>query len=245
LKTLIVDDEPIARDILRELVEATPGLEIAGEATNGTEAAEKILQLKPDLVFLDLEMPGQNGLTVARSLRGGTPVVIFVTAYDQHALAAFEVGAVDYLLKPVRRERFLKAVEKARVQLRALGAAPPAATPDPPALLPAARKIPGKRGSDIYLLDPSEIIAFEADGELVHIITPTQRYLSENTLKALDEKLDPLRFRRIHRKTIINTDQIRKISPLSSKRWLLKMANGYEATVSKRMAGAIREQSRS
>jgi len=246
VKTLIVDDEPIARDILRELIEGTPGLEIVGEATNGTEAAEKILQLKPDLVFLDLEMPGQNGLTVARSLRGGTPVVIFVTAYDQHALAAFEVGAVDYLLKPVRRERFVKAVEKARVQLRALGAEPAATpVPEPASVHPAARKIPGKRGSDIYLLDPAEIIAFEADGELVHIITPTQRYLSENTLKALDEKLDPLRFRRIHRKTIINTDQIRKISPLSSKRWLLKMANGYEATVSKRMAGAIREQSRS
>ncbi len=242
MKILIVDDEPIARDILRELVETTPDLEIIGEASNGTEASEKILHLKPDVVLLDLEMPGQNGLSVARSLRGGLPVVVFVTAYDQHALAAFEIGAIDYLLKPVRRERFLRAVDKARLQVKALA---PATAPAPLTVQPAARKIPGRRGSDIYLLDPAEIIAFEADGELVHIITPTQRYLSENTLKALDEKLDPLRFRRIHRKTIINTDQIRKISPLSSKRWLLKMANGYEATVSKRMAGSIREQSRS
>ena len=136
------------------------------------------------------------------------------------------------------------SVDKARLQLKAVAPSPVVAS-EASGVHPAARKIPGKRGNDIYLLDPSEIIAFEADGELVHIITPTQRYLSENTLKALDEKLDPLRFRRIHRKTIINTDQIRKISPLSSKRWLLKMANGYEATVSKRMAGSIREQSRS
>ncbi|MEO8027680.1 MAG: LytTR family DNA-binding domain-containing protein [Bryobacteraceae bacterium] len=242
MKTLIVDDEPIAREVLREHIESSAGLEIVGEAVNGPEAAEKILSLRPDLVFMDLEMPGQNGLSVARSLRGGAPVIVFVTAYEQHALAAFEVGAVDYLLKPIRRERFLRAVDKARQQLAGLSTPQ---KPEPAAVHPASRKIPGKRGSDIYLLDPAEIVAFEADGELVHIITPTQRYLSENTLKALEEKLDPLRFRRIHRKTIINTDQIRKISPLSSKRWLLRMANGYEATVSKRMAGAIREQSRS
>lgn len=237
MKTLIVDDEPIAREILREHIESAPDLEIVGEAATGDEASEKILELRPDLVFLDMEMPGQNGLAVARSLRRGVPVVIFVTAYEEHALAAFEVGAIDYLLKPIRRERFLRAVEKARNQYSATAPV----RVEPATVQPAGRKVPGKLGSDIYLLDPAEIIAFEAEGELVHIITATQSYLSENTLKALEEKLDPLRFRRIHRRTIINTDQIRRISPLSSKRWLLKMANGYEATVSKRMAGAIRE----
>jgi DNA-binding LytR/AlgR family response regulator len=242
VRTLIVDDEPIAREILREHVESVTGLEIVGEAATGDEAAEKILTLRPDLVFLDLEMPGRNGMNVARSLRGGSPIVIFVTAYEQHALAAFEVGAIDYLLKPVRRERFLRAVDKARVQFAAHAPALPPPEPHVPAVL---RKIAGKRGNDIYLLDPSEIVAFEAEGELVHIITTGQKYLSEYTLKVLEEKLDPLQFRRIHRKTIINTDQIRRISPLSSKRWLLKMANGYEATVSKRMAGTIRERTRS
>ena len=95
----------------------------------------------------------------------------------------------------------------------------------------------------MYLLDPSEIIAFQAEGELVHLIAATQRYLSDLTLKALDEKLDA-RFRRVHRRTIINTDHIRRISPLSSKRWLLKMSNGFEAVVSKRLATSIREQGR-
>jgi DNA-binding LytR/AlgR family response regulator len=235
LRVLIADDEPIARQVLREHVEAIPGLEVAGEAATGTEALQRILDLKPDLVLLDLQMPELDGLATVRSLRGDrAPLIIFVTAHEQHALDAFEVGAVDYLLKPVRRERLEKAVEKARRQGR-VAAAPPAA----PQTL---RKIVGRRGTDMYLLDPGEIVAFEAEGELVHIILAGQRYLSEYSLKALEERLDNPRFRRIHRRTIINTDHIRKISPLSSKRWLLKMSNGFEAVVSKRLASSIREQ---
>ena len=96
----------------------------------------------------------------------------------------------------------------------------------------------------MYLLDPTEIVAFQAEGELVHLITTTQRYLSDHSLKALEEKLDASRFRRIHRRTIINTDHIRRISPMSSKRWMLKMSNGFEAIVSKRLAKSMREQSK-
>jgi DNA-binding LytR/AlgR family response regulator len=233
VKVLIADDEPIARQVLREHVESIPGLELAGEASTGAEAIQQILRLKPDLVLLDLQMPELDGLAAVRSLQGRrTPLVIFVTAHDNHALEAFDVGAVDYLLKPVRKERLEQAVEKARRQ------APPAAAP---AVL---RKIVGRRGSDRHLLDPSEIVAFQAEGELVHIVTAAQRYLSDDSLKTLEEKLERPRFRRVHRATIINTDHIRTISPLSSKRWLLKMSNGLEAVVSKRLAGAIREQER-
>jgi two-component system, LytTR family, response regulator len=235
LRVLIADDEPIARDILREHVEAIAGLEFAGEASNGTEAISRIFDLRPDVVLLDLQMPELDGLSVVRSLSGErSPLIIFVTAYAQHAVAAFEVGAIDYLLKPVRRERLEKAIEKARRQIK------------PPANLPGEtpRKIVGRRGSDLYLLDPAEIVAFQAEGELVHIVTTAQRYLSDHSLKALQEKLEPKRFRRIHRSTIINTDHIRKISPLSSKRWLLKMSNNFEAVVSKRLASAIREDTR-
>jgi DNA-binding LytR/AlgR family response regulator len=210
-------------------------LELAGEASTGAEAISRIFDLRPDLVLLDLQMPELDGLSVVRSLSGDrTPLIIFVTAYENHALAAFEVGAIDYLLKPVRRERLEKAIEKARRQLKP----PPAAPSD------TLRKIVGRRGSDLYLLDPAEIVAFQAEGELVHIITTTQRYLSDHSLKALEEKLEPKRFRRIHRSTIINTDHIRKISPLSSKRWMLKMSNSFEAVVSKRLASAIREDTR-
>jgi DNA-binding LytR/AlgR family response regulator len=235
---LIADDEPIARQILREHVDAIPGLEFAGEASTGAEAISRIFDLRPDLVLLDLQMPELDGLSVVRSLSGERlPLIIFVTAYENHALAAFEVGAIDYLLKPVRRERLEKAIEKARRQLKP--AAPAAATPSE-----TLRKLVGRRGTDLYLLDPAEIVAFQADGELVHIVTTTHRYLSDHSLKALADKLEQTRFRRIHRSTIINTDHIRKISPLSSKRWLLKMSNNFEAVVSKRLASAIREDTR-
>jgi DNA-binding LytR/AlgR family response regulator len=238
MRVLIADDEPIARQVLREHVESIPGLVLAGEASTGAEALQRILELKPDLVLLDLQMPELDGLSAVRSLRGESkPLIIFVTAHERHALEAFEVGAVDYLLKPIRRERLERAVEKARRQaLPAKGTAAPA-----PAAL---RKIVGRRGSDMYLLDPAEIVAFQAEGELVHIVTAAQRYLSDHSLKALEEKLEHPRFRRVHRGTIINTDHIRKISPLSSKRWLLKMSNGFEAVVSKRLASSIREHGR-
>lgn len=236
MKILIADDEPVAREVLRGELEFLPGVEIVGEAAHGEEAVEKILALRPDVVLLDYEMPGRNGLDVVASLGLRAPLVIFVTAYQEHALAAFEVGALDYLLKPIRRERLEQALEKARLRLAA--AAPP---PDP-GVLP--KKIVGRRGPDLYLLDPDDIIAFEADGELVHVITAQQKFLCDYTLKALEEKLPPGQFRRIHRKTIINTGHIRRISPLSSKRWLLRMSNGYEAVVSKRLGGAIREQTR-
>jgi DNA-binding LytR/AlgR family response regulator len=231
LKILIADDEPIARQVLREHIESIPALEIAGEAGTGAETLACIFELKPDIVLLDLQMPELGGLGVVRSLRGsGSPAVIFVTAYEKHALEAFEVGAIDYLLKPVRRERLEKAIAKAARQLQA---APRAA--------PTLHKVVGRRGRDMYLLDPSEIVAFQAEGDLVHIVTGEERYLSDHSLKELLEQLDPRSFRRIHRATIINADHIRRISPLSSKRWLLKMSNGYEAVVSKRLGKSIRE----
>jgi len=232
LRILIADDEPIARLILREHIESIPSLEVAGEASTGAEALAQILQHRPDIVLLDLQMPELDGLGVVRALRGDRrPVIIFVTAHEQHALEAFDVGAIDYLLKPVRRERLEKAILKAQRQLKS--ALPEVELP---------RKIVGRRGSDLYLLDASEIVAFQAEGELVHIISTAQRYLAEHSLKVLEEKLDPTCFRRIHRRTIINANHIRRISPLSSKRWLLKMSNGFEAVVSKRLAKSIREQ---
>lgn len=235
MRILIADDEPIAREILREHIDSIAGLEFAGEASTGAEAISRIFDLRPDVVLLDLQMPELDGLSVVRSLAGErTPLIIFVTAFENHALAAFEVGAIDYLLKPVRRERLEKAIEKARRQLKPASSTAPSETP---------RKIVGRRGSDLYPLDPAQIVAFQAEGELVHIITTGQRYLSEHSLKALEGKLEK-RFRRIHRGTIINTDHIRKISPLSSKRWLLKMSNNFEAVVSKRLASAIREDTR-
>ncbi len=234
MRVLIADDEPVAREVLREHASSIPGLDVVGEAATGAETMQQIFELSPDLVLLDLQMPELDGLSVVKALQGKRmPMIVFVTAYENHALEAFDVGAVDYLLKPVRKERLLKAVERAREKA---GRAVPAASD-------AMRKIVARKGQDLYPLDPAEIVAFYAEGALVHVVTGTQRYLSDLPLKALEPKLDPARFRRIRRSTIINTDHIRKISPLSSKRWLLKMSNGMEAVVSKRLASAIRHAS--
>src|SRR5262249_40091042 len=163
---------------------------IVGEAGSGQEAIAEIIQLEPDLVFLDLEMPELNGFAVLRSLKPeNIPLVIFVTAYNQHALEAFNVGALDYLLKPLREDRITPALQKARAQLtgkkntahKKLSAHP--------------RRIVGKSGNDLHLLQPSEVVAFVAEGEIVHIVTTTRRYESAHSLKALEEKLDHPQFR--------------------------------------------------
>ncbi|QOY85795.1 LytR/AlgR family response regulator transcription factor [Paludibaculum fermentans] len=241
MNVLIVDDEPIARQILRELLEEHPGVNLAGEASTGLEAVEQIARLHPDVVLLDLQMPGLDGFSVARTLRGDSlPIVIFVTAFETHALQAFDTGAVDYLLKPVRKERLTAALEKARTQIAGLKSEPP---PPPPVTEPL-RRILGRLGSDLHMLNPGDVIAFQADGDTVQIITAQGRYYADHSLRTLEAKLPPPQFRRIHRGTIINTDHIRKISPLTSKRWLLKMSNGLEAIVSKRMAGVIRDATR-
>lgn len=235
MKALIADDEPIARRTLRELLEDQAEVEVAGEAANGTETLEQIRKLQPELVFLDLQMPELDGFGVVRSLRGETlPLIICVTAYSEHALEAFDTGAVDYLLKPVRPERLEAAIGKAGAQLAGARSAIPAAAKPP-------HRIVGRRGSDLHLFEPSEVIAFEADREVVYLRTAQARFYANHNLKELEQRLPSPPFRRVHRKTIINCDHIRRISPLSSKRWQLTMSNGMEVVVSKRMTGALRK----
>jgi DNA-binding LytR/AlgR family response regulator len=238
MRALIADDEPVARQVLREMLEEIPGLVIAGEAATGNETMEAIARIEPDLLFLDLHMPGLDGLSVVRSLRGqALPLVIYVTAFEQHALDAFETGAVDYLLKPVREERLRAAVEKARAQLAGIRSRQDAA-PHP---AQAPRKIAGRSGADLHLLDLGDVVGFVAQGEVVTIIAAQGRFRAGHSLRELEQRLPSPPFRRISRSAIVNTDHIRRISPLSSKRWLLVMSNGMEAVVSRRMAGVIRE----
>ena len=242
MKVLIVDDEPIARQVVREHLEDLGGIEIVGEASTGAEALIRIEESDPDVLLLDLQLPEIGGLALARMLRPQRrPLSVYITAFDKHALDAFETGAVDYLLKPIRRDRLAAALETARTQLAGVKAqtSKPAAAPAAP-----MKKLAGRLGTDLHLFDPSEVIAFEADGDIVYLLTAKGRYYANYSLKALEERLDPARFRRIHRKTIVNADHVRKISPLSSKRWMLKMSNGLEFTVSKRMAGLIRGDAR-
>ena len=247
IKSLIVDDEPIARQVLREELDQIPDVEIVGEAEHGEEALRKIASLEPDVVFLDLQMPGMGGFEVIRKLEGGKlPIVVIVTAYDQHAIQAFEAGAIDYLLKPVTEARLGKALDRVR-QLYgkrleiAESLAELAATPAEPRATPAPRKIVGRKGEEYFLLDIEEVLAFQADGELVWIITGQRRFLATQPLRSLEERLKDQPFRRVHRNAMVNLNHVRKMSSMSSQRWLLTLDNGLELIVSKRQAHGIRD----
>jgi two-component system, LytTR family, response regulator len=245
LRTLIADDEPVARQVLREELESIEDVVIIGEAEDGGAALEQIAAERPDLVLLDLQMPVLSGLQVVNQLRQGErmPVIIIVTAYDQHALEAFEAGAIDYLLKPIRQERLAEAIQRARrmsdhevferiARLQELSH---------PAVGPVTRRIIGKIGAEYFLLPADEIYAFQAEGDLVWILTAKRKYLATQTLKALEERLRPGSFRRIHRNALVNLAHVRKMSALSSQRWLITMSNDKEFIASKRQARSVRE----
>lgn len=243
LKTLIVDDEPVARAALREELESITGIEVIGEAGNGPEALGAIAKKAPDLVLLDLQMPGMGGLEVVGNLRQGShlPVIVIVTAYDKYALRAFDAGAIDYLLKPVRRERLLEAVERAK-RIRGCEAAERLARfqekLDSSSLRPS--RIVGRVDEDYFLLNSDEIYAFQAEGDIVWIITARKKYVATLTLKALEKRLGTSCFRRIHRNALVNMDHVRKMSALSSQRWLITLSNNQEFIASKRLARRIR-----
>jgi DNA-binding LytR/AlgR family response regulator len=246
ITTLIVDDEPVARRLLREELENFDDIHIVGQASNGREALQQIDKSKPEIVFLDLQMPVMSGFEVARAIGGSKlPVIIIVTAFDQHAIQAFEAGAVDYLLKPVAEDRLRKSVERARMLLGhpgeiadRLATIASVATPEQPAI---SRKIVGRSGEDYILLDAHEVLAFQAERELVWIITAKQRLLATQTLRTLEDRLDGAQFRRVHRNAIVNVNHVRKLTALSSQRWYLTLTNSLQVVVSKRQAHKIRQ----
>jgi two-component system LytT family response regulator len=247
LKTLIVDDEPIARQVLREQLETFPEVEIIGEAADGAEALRTIRREEPDLVFLDLQMPVMGGFEVVRALGAGpVPTIVIVTAYDEHAIKAFEAGAVDYLLKPVSEARLRKAVTRAaslrnRPEGRAEQVAQIAnAAPVLPALF-GSRKIVGRSDGEFVLLDADEVLAFQAEAELVWIITAKQRLLADQPLYAIQQRFQGTEFQRVHRNAIVNINHVRKISTLTSERWLITLSNSLQVVASKRQARSIRQ----
>lgn len=245
VRTLIADDEQIARQVLREELELLPEVTVVGEAADGLEALQQIVDLRPDLVFLDLQMPGMGGFEMVRNLSGSRlPVIIIVTAFHQHAIEAFEAGAIDYLLKPVGEARLRKALDRAKTMLgkpleiaqnlAKIAAATGGSTP------PALRKLVGRVGRDYYLLDIDEVLALQAEGELLWIVTLKHRYLANQTLRALEALLQPSTFQRVHRNAIVNINHVRKISVLASHRWMLTLSNDVQLVVSKRQAHSIR-----
>ncbi|HXN36221.1 MAG TPA: LytTR family DNA-binding domain-containing protein [Opitutaceae bacterium] len=217
IRTLIADDEPLARRGVRLLLERDSGIEVVGEATGGAEAADLIKRLRPDLVFLDVQMVGCDGFeTLRRVGPEAAPVVVFVTAYDEYALRAFEFNAVDYLLKPYDDTRFASALDRARglVMLRRQDVVDNRLA----RLLShldgaAADRILVKSSGEIIFLKMNEIDWVEAEGDYVKFHVGGRSHMMRGTMAALEARLDPVRFIRIHRSTIVNVDRLRKLSP--------------------------------
>jgi DNA-binding LytR/AlgR family response regulator len=245
MRALIVDDEPMARRVLREELELLPEVRVVGEASDGREALQTIAKLQPDVVFLDLQMPAMSGFEVVRNLTGpALAVIVIVTAFDEHAVEAFEAGAIDYLLKPVDEVRLRMSVERVRHLLGRpndiAASVNKIASAQPPGVSPS-RKIVGRNGDEYFLLAMDDVLAFQAERELVWIITSKRRVLATQSLRAVEARLADTQFQRVHRSTIVNVSHIREMSRLSSQRWLITLSNALQVVVSKRQAHNIRK----
>ncbi len=241
-KVIIIDDETPARELIKEYLSGHKEWVVIGECNNGVDGLKLINEFTPDLVFLDIQMPGMTGFQVLEHLEE-VPQIIFSTAYDQYALEAFEVNATDYLLKPYTRQRFEKALEKVQGneenymdQLRRL-----AESLQPEVPKSFTPKLFVQTGNKLKALNTEEIIWLEADKDYTWLVTAEKRYLSSYGLGQLEEKLDPETFLRVHRSSVININYIQEIEKHPSSYDIL-MKNGDSVRVSRSYLEAIRKR---
>jgi two-component system LytT family response regulator len=239
LRVLIVDDEELGRRVLRTLLAHEEGVEIVGEARSAPEAEQQIAERQPDLVFMDIEIPGGSGIEVLRNVRGPLPYVIFVTAHPEFALPAFELQAVDYLVKPVQRARFAGSLLRARqriVERRVAGLAM--------SIAGAARILNGAHGEDpapaprypahltirvrrrLLSVDTAEITWIQGASQYSRVHAKAAEYLLSRTLASLETELDPRRFFRIHRSAIVNAAHVREVRSSGDGRYTVHLQNG-------------------
>lgn len=237
LRCIVVDDEPPARKRVRELLKQASEIELVGEARNGIEAVELIDSLRPDVVFLDVQMPELDGFGVLAELDTPPPAVVFVTAYDAYALKAFEVHALDYLLKPFDRERFEAALDRARA---VVGQHHGSTDPRLLALLGDLTnrgkwlsRIAVKSGGRIRLVDVADVEWVEASGNYLRLNAEGARHLIRDTMQGLEARLDPDQFTRIHRSTMINIGRVKELAPSSHGDYTVTMQSGQRLTLSR------------
>jgi two-component system LytT family response regulator len=239
IRAVIVDDEDLARQVVRELLGTHPEVEIAAECANGFEAVKAVTELKPDLLFLDIQMPKLDGFEVLE-LIGTEMAIIFATAYDQHALRAFEVHAVDYLLKPFGRDRFEAALARAKQQLG--GKLPPAAELKSATRSPGeyAERIVVRDGTKVHIIPIAKLDYAEAQDDYVALASEGKKHLKQQTISALESSLDPQRFLRIHRSYILNLERVARIEPYGKDTHLAILNDGTRLPVSRAGYGRLR-----
>lgn len=242
MRALLVDDEDLARKVLRELLAAHPEVEIVGEANNGFAAVKMVEEVAPDLLFLDIQMPKLSGFEVLE-LVGDRVAVIFVTAYDEFALKAFEVHAIDYLLKPVEPARLAEALARAQRRLVA-------SEPKPSALALAADARPPGRPVErvlireegrVHVLQAAKIDFVEAKDDYLSIASAGKRFLKQQTMAELEAQLDPARFVRIHRSYLLNLDRIARLELYAKDSWIVILQDGVKLPVSRSGHARLKE----
>jgi two-component system LytT family response regulator len=234
MRALIVDDERLARKELMKLLEEHPSVEVVGEATNADEADKMIEELNPDLLFLDIQMPGQTGFQLLESL-DSVPLVVFTTAYDEFALKAFEVNALDYLLKPITAERLSEAVHKIHEKERMK------AGRAHDKKLGLEDQVFVKDGDRCWFVSLANIRLFESDGNYIKVYFDTNRPMIHKSLNALDEKLDERAFFRASRKHVVNLSWVEGIEPWFNGGLMVKLRGGDKVEVSRRQAAKFKD----
>jgi two-component system LytT family response regulator len=235
LTAVVVDDEAPARMLLREYLAAEPGVSVVAECANGFEAVKAVTEYKPDLLFLDIQMPKLDGFEVLELLSGALDrtAVIFATAHDEFALRAFEVHAVDYLLKPYSQERFREAVARARARLGEASAAPPKALADEARRTRSLERVLIRDGAHVHVLSLDQIDYVEAQDDYIAFHAGGKSHLKEQTLSDLESSLDPARFVRIHRSYIVALDRIARVELYAKDSRVAILRDGTRLPVSR------------
>ena len=245
IRTLIVDDEPLARARVLALLKAEEDVEVVGECSNGADAIARIEESAPDLLFLDVQMPELDGLELARALGPDSkPAIVFITAYDEYALRAFEIHALDYLLKPFSAERFRAALTHARAQLAqrqatTLGRQLLELLPDIRRPAPGPDRLVVKSSGRIYFVRTADIDWCEASGNYVRLHVGPQSHLMRDTMAHVESNLDPHQFVRIHRSAIVNVDRIQELQSSFNGEYMVILRGGARLTLSRGYRDAL------
>ena len=246
ISALLVEDEPEARRSLRDFLRGVDWIDVVGEAADGVTAVETIDRLTPDLVFLDVQLPEMTGLGVLEKARH-TPEVVFTTAYDQYAVAAFELGALDYLVKPFGRARFLKTLDRLRARLTEAGSVGPVtgAARAREALAPGPiERLFARRGERIVPILVRDIRRIETQGDYAEVHTPDGAFLIHVSMKELAGRLDPRRFLQVHRSHIVCLDAIEHMRPHDDRRLLIVLRDGSSLVASRAASERLRQDVR-
>ena len=240
MRVLIADDEDLARASLRRALAAFPDIEIVRECANGLQAVEAIPALRPDCVFLDIEMPGLDGFEVLQQITD-PPLIVFVTAYDEYAVKAFETEALDYILKPFEGERLERAIGRVRSKLAGSERAGEVAAQYATRRAGPVRRLAAKRGNRFVIVPMKDVLRIAIDDKLVFAYTATEHFLVEKTIAELETLLEPSGFLRISRAELVNVEMVRELIPWFSGCWRVRLAGGGEHDVSRERAKKLRE----